>query len=58
MLDALYLPDDLTEEQWDEINGANDDDDRLAVLEAINEERGDMDDAVAAMRAEVEANNA
>lgn len=55
-VDAVMLPDDLTPEQWDTISDGFDDYDLLAGLRAVAAERGDMDDAVAAMEAEVSSN--
>lgn len=54
---AIWMPEDLTAEDWDRIDAAHDDDDLLAALAEINDERGgDMDHIVAVMRAEVEGN--
>lgn len=52
----VWLPSDLRPDQWAEIENANDDDDLLRAFEAIAEERDDMIEAIAAMRAEVESN--
>lgn len=54
---ALWLPEDLTDDDWNLIDSANDDDDLLAALEEINIDRGgDMDHIVARMMGEVEHN--
>ncbi len=58
VLAAVYLPDDLTPEQFAFIDAAHDDDDLLAAIEQVATERGDMEEVVEAMRAEVAANNA
>lgn len=58
VIEAVYLPDDLTTEDWDEIDAAHDDDDVLTALREIAGRRddGEMDEAIAAMEAEVAAN--
>ena len=56
-IDTVMLPDDLTADEWDSIERANDDDDLLAALEEINESRdGEIDEIVAVMREEVAQN--
>ena len=47
---------ELSAEEYDLIDGANDDDDLLAAFIEISEDRDDMGDVVEAMRAEVAAN--
>ncbi len=58
VVEAIYLPEDLTAEDWDLIDGAHDDDDLLAAFAEIAEGRDDMTEIVEAMRAEVAANAA
>ena len=53
---AVMLPDDLTAEDWDEIDQAHDDDDLLAAFERIAADRDDMDEVVAALKAEIDSN--
>lgn len=53
---AVWLPEDLTSDDWDLIEGGIDDDDLLAALEEIAEGRDDMAEIVAVMRAEVASN--
>jgi hypothetical protein len=57
VVEAVYLPDDLTAEQWDAIDAANDEDELLSALEAITMERDDLGDAIAVISAEIESNN-
>lgn len=57
IVEAVYLPDDLTAEDWDLIDGAHDDEDLMAAFEEIAAERDDMNEIVEAMRAEVDAND-
>lgn len=54
--ETLWLPDDLSADDWDLIDGANDDDALLRAFEEIAEARGDIGEIVAVMRAEIEAN--
>lgn len=56
VVSALWMPEDLTDDDWTLIDAANDDDDLLAALETINANRGDMDHYVALMRGEVQHN--
>lgn len=54
---AVYLPDDLTAADWDEIDAANDEHDLLCALKIIAETRSDLADAIAAVQAEIDSNN-
>lgn len=56
IIETVMLPEDLTPEEYDIIDAANDDDDLLAAFVEIAEGRDDMAEAIATMRAEVEAN--
>lgn len=55
VIEAVMVP-ELSAEEYDLIDGANDDDDLLAAFIEISEDRDDMGDVVEAMRAEVAAN--
>ena len=55
VIEAVMLP-ELSGDEWDVIDAANDDDDLLAALIEVSEGRDDMMVVVEAMRAEVEAN--
>nr|DAP03976.1 MAG TPA: hypothetical protein [Caudoviricetes sp.] len=55
--EVVWLPSTLTEEDWEEIQFANDDHDLLKVFEDLWYEYPRMADAVAVMRQEVDSNN-
>lgn len=57
-INAVWLPDDLTEDECAMITAANDDGERLAAFRTVSDARGDdeMADVIAAMAAEIEAN--
>lgn len=54
-VEAVWLPADLSAEHAELLDDANDDYDLLVALSEIQDERGDIADAVAAMQAEIEA---
>ena len=64
--EVAWLPENLTEDDWDKLNSSNDDDDRVNAMSEIVEdmrERGDdeddidaMEECLSIMRQEVEAN--
>lgn len=53
---VVWLPDDLDADDWDELYGANDDNDRLAALREIATRRDDMASAIEVMVQEIAAN--
>ena len=55
-IEAVMLPANLSEEDWDLIDAANDDEDLLAAFQDVAGTRNDMDETVEVMAAEVEAN--
>lgn len=54
--DLIYLPDDLTSDDFDLLTDACDDDDLLAAFEQIAASRDDMDQIVETMRQEIASN--
>ena len=54
--DLIYLPDDLTADDFDVLSDAGDDDDLLAAFEQIAASRDDMDKIVDTMRQEIAFN--
>lgn len=54
---AVFLPDDLTEEEWELIHDATDDDDLLAALYRIADGRSDMEEVIETMIAEIDSND-
>lgn len=56
LIEAVMLPDDLSSDDWDMIDAANDDDDLLSAFVEIAAARGDMAAVVEAMQQEVAAN--
>lgn len=56
VIDAVMMP-ELSQDEWDLIEGAHDDDDLLRAVVEISETRDDMAEVVDAIRAEVAANN-
>lgn len=58
LLNVVMLPEDLSQDEFDLIDRAYDDDDLLAALEEVAAARDDMSDVLEAMRAEVASNNA
>ncbi|MGV2980700.1 hypothetical protein ACERNI_10890 [Camelimonas sp. ID_303_24] len=60
-VEVVWLPEDLTSEEYDLIDSAHDDCELLDVfveIDQMREANGDMDDVIAAMQAEVAANHA
>ena len=55
LIEDIGLPDDLTADDYNLIDGANDDQDLLSALREIADNRNDMDDLLAVMQAEVDA---
>ena len=55
VVNAVWLPSDLTDDDWREIGMAVDDQDLLQALEMIAEDRADMSDVIAAFEAEIDA---
>lgn len=53
---VVWLPDDLDADDWDALDSAHDDDDRLAALQKIAERRDDMEAAIDVMTQEIAAN--
>lgn len=54
--DLIYLPDDLTSDDFELLTDACDDDDLLAAFEQIAASRDDMDQIVETMRQEIASN--
>lgn len=57
-IDAVYLPDDLSADDWAAIELANDDDDLLVALVDIGTRRDDMQASIDVMQAECNSNAA
>lgn len=55
--ELVWLPSDLTEDEWADIHFANDDDDLLRVFQDLEADHPEMAAVVAVMQQEVESNN-